>query len=238
MANGDHKTVNVEQGDTVVIAATPVPGNEKAVNRVINRLAKAGATVAHRGNLHVHVSGHAAAEELKLMLNLVRPRFFVPIHGETRHLVAHAALAREVGIPKENVFVLGNGDCLELSKSGARVTESVEHGVVYVDGLGVGDVGQVVLRDRQVLAQDGIATVVVTIDSQTGRLLSDPDLITRGLALGVRTGTISSPTPRRASGESAGQDLQKRGPPTRPSSRRPCTTPSRSCCGSARAAGR
>ena len=121
MANGDHKTVNVEQGDTVVIAATPVPGNEKAVNRVINRLAKAGATVAHRGTVHVHVSGHAAAEELKLMLNLVQPKFFVPIHGETRHLAAHARLAEEVGIPKENVFVLDNGDCLELTRVGARV---------------------------------------------------------------------------------------------------------------------
>jgi ribonuclease J len=184
MANGDHKTVTVEQGDTVIIAATPVPGNEKAVNRVINRLAKAGATVAHRGSVHVHVSGHGAAEELKLMLNLVRPRFFVPIHGETRHLVAHAALAHEVGIPKANVFVLGNGDCLEMTRSGVRVAESVEHGVVYVDGLGVGDVGQVVLRDRQLLAKDGIATVVVTIDAQTGRLMSDPDLITRGLAWG------------------------------------------------------
>jgi len=184
MANGDHKTVTVEQGDTVIIAATPVPGNEKAVNRVINRLAKSGATVAHRGSLHVHVSGHGAAEELKLMLNLVRPRFFVPVHGETRHLVAHAALAQEVGISKENVFVLGNGDCLEMSKAGAKVTESVEHGVVYVDGLGVGDVGQVVLRDRQLLAKDGIATVVVTIDTQTGRLVSEPDLITRGLAWG------------------------------------------------------
>jgi ribonuclease J len=184
MANGDHRTVTVERGDTVVIAATPVPGNEKAVNRVINRLAKGGATVAHRGSVHVHVSGHGAAEELKLMLNLVRPRFFVPIHGETRHLFAHAALAQQVGIPKENVFVLDNGDCLELTKSGACVTESVEHGVVYVDGLGVGDVGQVVLRDRQLLAKDGIATVVVTIDAQTGRLMSDPDLITRGLTWG------------------------------------------------------
>jgi ribonuclease J len=197
MANGDHKTVNVEQGDTVVIAATPVPGNEKAVNRVINRLAKAGATVAHRGTLHVHVSGHGAAEELKLMLNLVRPRFFVPIHGETRHLVAHAALAQEVGIPKRNVFVLGNGDCLELTKSGARMGKSVEHGVVYVDGLGVGDVGQVVLRDRQVLARDGIVTVVVTIDSQTGRLISDPEVITRGLAWGSGGNAVIADTQAR-----------------------------------------
>jgi len=185
MANGDHKTVTIEERDTVVIAATPVPGNEKAVNRVINRLAKTGATVAHRGTLHVHVSGHGAAEELKLMLNLVRPRFFVPVHGETRHLVAHARLAEDVGIPRKNVFVLGNGDCLELSKSGARLAESVEHGVVYVDGLGVGDVGQVVLRDRKLLAKDGIVTVVVTIDAQSGRLMADPDVITRGLAFGM-----------------------------------------------------
>ena len=190
MANGEHKTIRVEQGDTVVIAATPVPGNEKAVNRVINRLAKAGATVAHRGTVHVHVSGHAAAEELKLMLNLVKPRFFMPVHGETRHLVAHGLLAQEVGIPEENVFVLENGDCLEIDKSGARVAESVEHGVVYVDGLGVGDVGQVVLRDRQLLAQDGIATVVVTIDAQTGRLVADPELITRGLAFGSEGGGL------------------------------------------------
>jgi ribonuclease J len=184
MANGDHKTIRVERGDTVVIAATPVPGNERAVTRVINRLAKAGATVAHRGTMHVHVSGHAAAEELKLMLNLVQPTFFMPIHGETRHLVAHARLAEEVGVPRENVFILDNGDCLELGENGASLGESVEHGVVYVDGLGVGDVGQVVLRDRQLLAQDGIATIVVVIDGQTGRLVCDPELITRGLAFG------------------------------------------------------
>jgi ribonuclease J len=184
MANGDHKTVRVERGDTVVIAATPVPGNERAVTRVINRLSKAGAIVAHRGTMHVHVSGHAAAEELKLMLNLVQPRYFMPIHGETRHLVAHARLAEEVGVPPENVFILDNGDCLELGDNVARLGEKVEHGVVYVDGLGVGDVGQVVLRDRQLLAQDGIATIVVVIDAQTGRLVCDPELITRGLAFG------------------------------------------------------
>ena len=184
MANGDHRTIRIEHGDTVVIAATPVPGNEKAVNRVINRLAKAGATVAHKGNVHVHVSGHAASEELKLMLNLVQPEFFMPVHGETRHLAAHARLAREVGIPEDSIFVLDNGDCLEINGNGARVAESVEHGVVYVDGLGVGDVGQVVLRDRQLLAQDGIATVVMVIDAQTGRPVGDPELITRGLAFG------------------------------------------------------
>jgi ribonuclease J len=184
MANGDHKTVTVERGDTVVIAATPVPGNEKAVSRVVNRLAKAGAKVIHKGTAHVHVSGHAAAEELKLMLNLVQPTFFMPIHGETRHLAAHAGLAEEVGMYAEDVFILENGACLEIDQQGARVGQSVEHGVVYVDGLGVGDVGNVVLRDRQLLAQDGIATVVIAIDAQTGRPMGEPELITRGVVFG------------------------------------------------------
>ena len=198
MANGDHKTVRVERGDTVVIAATPVPGNERAVTRVINRLSKAGAIVAHRGTMHVHVSGHAAAEELKLMINLVQPRYFMPIHGETRHLVAHARLAEEVGVPHENVFILDNGDCLELGENRAELGESVEHGVVYVDGLGVGDVGQVVLRDRQLLAQDGIATIVVVIDAQTGRLVCDPELITRGLAFGPEGDALITEAQARA----------------------------------------
>ncbi len=184
MANGDHKTVTIERGDTVIIAATPVPGNEKAVSRVINRLAKAGAKVIHKGNTHVHVSGHAAAEELKLMLNLVQPTFFMPIHGETRHLAAHAGLAEEVGMFDEDVFILENGACLEIDEDGARVGASVEHGVVYVDGLGVGDVGNVVLRDRQLLAQDGLVSVVIAIDGQTGRPMGDPELITRGVVFG------------------------------------------------------
>jgi len=184
MANGDHKTVQIESGDTVVIAATPVPGNEKAVSRVVNRLVKAGAKVIHKGNAHVHVSGHAASEELKLMLNLVQPTYFMPIHGETRHLAAHAGLAEEVGMYDEDVFVMENGAVLEIDETGARVAEIVEHGVVYVDGLGVGDVGKVVLRDRQLLAQDGIATVVIAIDAQTGKPMGDPELITRGIVFG------------------------------------------------------
>jgi ribonuclease J len=184
MANGDHKTVSVERGDTVLISATPVPGNEKAVSRVINRLTKAGAIVVHKGNAHVHVSGHAASEELKLMLNLVQPTFFMPIHGETRHLAAHARLAVDVGMYDEDIFVLDNGECLEIDESGARVTERVEHGVVYVDGLGVGDVGNVVLRDRQLLAEDGIATVVIAIDGQTGKPMGEAELVTRGIAFG------------------------------------------------------
>jgi ribonuclease J len=185
MANGDHKTVHVERGDTVIISATPVPGNEKAVSRVINRLAKAGAILKHKNNAKVHVSGHAGSEELKLMLNLVQPTFFMPVHGETRHLAAHAELAESVGMYTEDIFVLDNGDCLEIGPTGACVSERVEHGVVYVDGLGVGDVGNVVLRDRQLLAQDGIATVIIAIDGQTGRPVGEPELVTRGIVFGA-----------------------------------------------------
>lgn len=181
MANGDHKTVQVEEGDTVVISATPVPGNEKAVNRVINRLSKLGANVLHKGNADVHVSGHAAAEELKLMLNLVKPTYFMPVHGENRHLRAHSKLAKSVGVPEENIFMLENGLCLEIGPNGPRAVERVESGVMYVDGLKVGDVGEIVLRDRQQLASDGIAMVVVTIDSRTGRLVGDPELVMRGI---------------------------------------------------------
>ncbi len=184
MANGDHRTVQVEKSDTVIISATPVPGNEKAVSRVINRLTKAGALVLHKGSMMVHVSGHAASEELKLMLNLAQPTYFMPIHGETRHLAAHARLAHDVGMYEEDIFVMENGDCLELSEKGARLTEKVEHGVVYVDGLSVGDVGQVVLRDRQLLAQDGIATIIIAVDGQTGRPIGEPELVTRGLVVG------------------------------------------------------
>ncbi|MBE0477230.1 MAG: ribonuclease J [Coriobacteriia bacterium] len=184
MANGDHKAVRIEAGDTVVISASPVPGNEKAVSRVINRLAKAGARVLHKGNADVHVSGHAAAEELKMMLNMVKPTYFVPIHGETRHMQAHAALARSVGVAEENVFVMENGYCLEFDGRGARISEHVDSGVVYVDGLSVGDLGQVVLRDRRLLARDGIATVVIAIDAQNGRVVGEPELVTRGISLG------------------------------------------------------
>lgn len=187
IANGDHRTVQLEAGDTVVISATPVPGNEKAVSRVMNRLFKAGARVIHRGVGVVHVSGHGAAEELKLMLNLAKPTYFMPIHGETRHLHAHAQLARDVGIPDENIFVLENGRCLEIDENGARVGEQVGAGVVFVDGLSVGDVGQVVLRDRQMLANDGIAMIVVAVDSRTGAVAGNVEFVTRGLVLGSDT---------------------------------------------------
>ncbi|MFA5843576.1 MAG: ribonuclease J [Coriobacteriia bacterium] len=185
MANADHKTVTVQAGDTVVISASPVPGNEKAVSRVINRLFRAGATVLHKGVADVHVSGHGAAEELKLMLNLVKPKYFAPVHGETRHLRAHAAHAMGMGMPDRDIFVLENGQVLELTASGgAKIAEHVPSGVVYVDGLSVGDVGQVVLRDRQLLASDGIAMIVVAIDTQTGKVMGDPELVMRGVVFG------------------------------------------------------
>jgi ribonuclease J len=185
IANGDHRTVRVQSGDTVVISASPVPGNEKAVDRVINHLIRAGAKVLYKDNARVHVSGHAAAEELKLMLNMVKPTYFVPVHGEARHLVAHAALADAVGVPEGNVFVMDNGDCLELTAGGANMAERVDSGVIYVDGLSVGDVGTVVLRDRQLMAQDGIALIVVTLDGRTGRVIGEPELVTRGIVFGT-----------------------------------------------------
>ncbi len=183
MANSDHRTVQIEPGDTVVISATPVPGNEKAVSRVINRLTKAGAHVQHKGSAQVHVSGHAAGEDLKLMLNLVKPEYFMPIHGETRHLAAHARHAVAVGIPEEYVFVLDNGDCLEIDEEGARVAERVESGIAYVDGLSVGDVSHIVLRDRQHMSQDGFISIVVVIDSTTGKQVGEPEIVARGIAL-------------------------------------------------------
>lgn len=183
MANADHRTVSIEKGDTVILSASPVPGNEKAVSRVINRLSKLGAHVVHKHNADVHVSGHASAEELKLMLNLTQPEYFMPVHGETRHLFAHAKLAEAVGVPEEYVFVMDNGDCLEIDDEGARLGERVESGVVYVDGVTVGDVGQVILRDRQHMSQDGLVSVVIAIDRRSGKVAGDPEIVTRGIVL-------------------------------------------------------
>jgi len=180
MALGDHKFVAVKPGDTVVLSATPIPGNEELVNRTIDNLYKLGAEVIYDAAVRPHVSGHASQEELKLMLNILRPTHFVPLHGEYRMLVRHARLAEDLGVAHENVHVLENGDVLELDENGARVSGSVSAGYVYVDGLGVGDVTQVVVRDRWALASDGIFVVVVGVDHETGRLVSGPDIITKG----------------------------------------------------------
>ena len=180
MAMGDNRQVNIRPGDTVVVSATPIPGNEELVNRTVNNLFRAGAEVYYHEREQVHVSGHASREEHKLMLNLIRPRFFVPIHGEYRHLVLHARMAEELGIARDDIFIVDSGQVLEFGADWGRVNGRVSEGHVMVDGLGVGDVGSVVLRDRHLLSQDGFVVVVVAVDDETGELLEGPDIITRG----------------------------------------------------------
>jgi len=180
MANRDHRHVHIQRGDTIVLSATPVPGNESLVNRTVDSIFKQGARVLYDKLEKVHVHGHASQEELKLLLNLVKPKYFVPIHGEYRHLSLHARLAESVGIPEDNIFVLEDGDVLELSSQAAKVTGKVGAGHVYVDGLSVGDVGGVVLRTRKMLSRDGIVVVIIAVNRQSGKLVGRPDIVTRG----------------------------------------------------------
>lgn len=180
MANRDHRQLRILHGDTVVISATPVPGNEGLINRTIDNLFKQGAQVLYSKLAQVHVHGHASQEELKLLLNLVKPKFFIPIHGEYRHLSLHAKLARSVGIPEENIFVLEDGDVLELSRDSGKITNKVSSGNVYVDGLGVGDIGSIVLRTRRMLSRDGIVVVIIAVNKQTGKIVGRPDIVSRG----------------------------------------------------------
>jgi len=180
MALGDHRHVAVKEGDTVVMSATPIPGNEELVSRTVDNLFKLGAEVIYDPQSRPHVSGHASQEELKLLLNILRPKNFLPIHGEYRMLVRHARLAMDLGVEPKNAFVLTNGDVLEIDANGARVGEKVQSGVVYVDGLGVGDVSQSVMRDRWSIGSDGIFLVVVTIEQRTGAVVAGPDIVTKG----------------------------------------------------------
>jgi len=180
IANRDHRQLHFLRGDTVVISATPVPGNEGLINRTIDNLFKQGAQVLYSKLAQVHVHGHASQEELKLLINLVKPRFFMPIHGEYRHLSLHAKLAQSVGIPEENIFVLEDGDILELSPQTGRVAGKISSGNVYVDGLGVGDIGSFVLRTRRMLSRDGIVVVIIAVNKQTGKLVGRPDIVSRG----------------------------------------------------------
>lgn len=177
MAASEHKKVNIVPGDLVVISANPIPGNEKLVSRVINQLFKKGAEVIYE---NVHVSGHACQEELKLMHTLVKPKFFMPVHGEYRHLKQHAELAIKLGLPENNILIADNGDVIELTRDSIKKNGTVTSGQVFVDGLGVGDVGNIVLRDRKHLSQDGILTVVVTIEKESGTVIAGPDIISRG----------------------------------------------------------
>jgi ribonuclease J len=181
IANGDHRFVQIQQGDTVILSSTPIVGNERAVYRNIDNLMRRGADVLYQGRARVHVSGHGSREELKLMLALLKPRYVIPVHGEYRMLALHARLAIEMGVPRENVVIAQDGDIIEASAGGGiSVVDSFPCGNVYVDGLGVGDVGQVVLRDRRVLSSDGVLVVVMTVDSETGAPLGSPDIISRG----------------------------------------------------------
>jgi ribonuclease J len=180
IANQDHRLIRIQRGDTVILSATPVPGNEKMVHRTINNLFRQGAEVFYQGISNVHVSGHGAQEELKLMLSLIRPKFFVPVHGEYRQLVLHAKLGYSLGIPNENIVVAEDGDVIEVTTDTIKTVGHLSSGNVFVDGLSVGDVGQIVLRDRKVLSQDGILMAVLTVDKETGQPIAGPDIVSRG----------------------------------------------------------
>ncbi len=180
MAAGKHRKVEIVAGDQVIISATPIPGNEKFVSRVVNDLFKKGAKVIYEALADIHVSGHACQEELKLIHSLIKPKYFIPVHGEYRHLKQHGNLAHELGMPKENIFIMDIGNVLEITDGVAKLNGSVPSGRVLVDGLGVGDVGNIVLRDRKHLSQDGLIVVVISIESSTGELVAGPDVISRG----------------------------------------------------------
>jgi len=179
MANRDHRHIEIQDGDTVILSSSPIPGNELLINRTIDNLYRLGARVLYSGIANVHVHGHAAQEELKVMLSLVQPRHFVPVHGEYRHLVMHAGLARAMGVKEENAFVLEDGEILEIDRRGAKVVGRAPADYVYVDGLAVG-VDRVVLRDRRHLATDGVIVAIVTIDRHTGKPIGRPDVVSRG----------------------------------------------------------
>ena len=180
IASGEHRNVNIVPEDMIIISATPIPGNEKLVSKVINELMKRGANVVYEKMYDVHVSGHACQEELKLMLSVIKPKYFIPVHGEQKHLYKHASLAKSMGMSDKNIMIATIGNVIEISKKSINVTETVPAGRVLVDGLGVGDVGSIVLRDRIHLAQDGIIIIVLTMDSVTGEVVAGPDVVSRG----------------------------------------------------------
>jgi ribonuclease J len=200
MATGRHRQLEVEEGDTIILSSHPIPGNEEMVSRNINRLFERGANVIYDPLYPVHVSGHARREEMSLMMNLVQPKYFIPVHGELRHLHEHARLAVQMGIPKDNVFVAENGRVIEIDKYGVRLGERVPGGYVFVDGSGVGDIGRIVIHDREILSKDGFLLVAVNVDRDTGEMLGKPEVISRGFVylresdelLGVVNNTIEN----------------------------------------------
>lgn len=180
MAFGEHRKVSVTPNDYVIISATPIPGNEKMVGNVVNELMKRDIEVIYEKMYEVHVSGHACQEELKLMMSLIKPKYFIPVHGEQKHLQKHAILAQSMGIPKNNIYIGGIGKSIEISGKGIKPVSDVPSGEIYVDGIGVGDVGNIVLNDRKRLSEDGLVIVVATIDTQSGYIVSGPDIVSRG----------------------------------------------------------
>lgn len=180
IATGEHKTIQIKDGDTVILSAKIIPGNERSIGKIINHLFRRGANVIYEKVSEIHVSGHASKEELKLMLNMVRPKYFMPVHGEYRHLRYHGMLAEKTVVPRENIFILENGEVLEISEAGAAKNGSVSSGRVFIDGKGMGDVEDMVLRDRRRLAHDGIVLVHIAIEKLTGNIVSGPDIISRG----------------------------------------------------------
>jgi ribonuclease J len=180
MSVGEHSQLQVERGDTIIMSSHPIPGNEEMVHRTINRLFQRGANVLYDPIAQVHVSGHASQEEQKLMLNLVKPEYFIPVHGELRHLRAHEHLAQQVGVLPQNIFVVENGQSIEFNDGEARMGERIPGSYVYIDGSGIGDIGPAVLRDREILARDGFVVVAIHRDLDRGLVLDKPDIITRG----------------------------------------------------------
>ncbi len=210
MAYSDHRKVEITKDDLIIISATPIPGNERSISNVINELFKIGCEVVYSALTDVHVSGHACQEELKLILALLKPKFFIPVHGERRHLVLHKELAESVGIPSKNSFILANGRILELDSRSAKMNGTVQAGKILVDGLGVGDVGNIVLRDRKHLSEDGLIIVVVTLSRDGKQMISRPDVISRGFVY-VREAESLMDGVRAVAAECVNANLGKRG---------------------------
>ncbi len=190
IANHDHTEIRIIHGDTVVISATPIPGNESLINRTIDNLFRQGANVIYGERSNVHVHGHGSQEELKMLINLVKPKFFAPIHGEYRHLVMHAGLAKSVGMPESNIFIMDNGNILEIDAEKAKIAGKIPYGNVYVDGLVLGRHAQVILRDRKLLSRDGIVVVILALDKKEGRLVGKPDIVSRGFVDAEHDGSV------------------------------------------------
>jgi len=192
MANQDYKGLQIMKGDTVVISATAIPGNEELVNHTIDNLFRLGANVIYEKSMDVHVSGHGSQEDQRLLLNLLKPKYFIPIHGEYRHLTLHSRLAESAGVPADNILIIEDGDVVELDEHSMQRDGTVQAGYVYIDGLGVGDVGEHVLRDRRLLSQDGVVIVSVTVDARTGQPINEPDIATRGFVYEREAGDLLS----------------------------------------------